>query len=191
MRFAHTRHGCCLCPRRLTPHWNFQINLSLAINFEFSEKMLFWDNDFMPDYAFRNVSWMGILFCQSKVWVQCYKTGIHVIYHATAHGCSWLRWNMDHNHGVIPQGILCPLYANTWIFQKNLILHRLNKNFCIDRNFDWQQISLQFEHPYEYRWTFFEISHLWISLQIRIIVIFYSISPQFKKKNLYISLRYL
>ena len=151
MRFAHTRHGCCLHGRRLTPHRNFLRNLSLAINLEISEKSLIWGNDFMRDYAFRIVSSMGILFCQSKGLVHYNRTRIHVIYHATAHGCSWLRWNMHHNRGVIPQGILCPLYANTWIFQKNLILHRWNQNFCIDRNFHWQQISLQFQHPFEYQ----------------------------------------
>ena len=118
MRFAHTRHGCCLHGRRPTAHRNFLRNLSLAINLEISEKSLIWGNDFMRDYAFRIVSSMGILFCQSKGLVHYNRTRIHVIYHATAHGCSWLRWNMDHNRGVIPQGILCRLCADTWIFEK-------------------------------------------------------------------------
>ena len=163
MRFAHTRHGCRLHGRRPTPHRNFLRNLSLAINLEISEKSLIWGNDFMRDYAFRIVSSMGILFCQSKGLVHYNRTRIHVIYHATAHGCSWLRWNMDHNLGVIPQGILCPLYANTWIFQKKShpssieqkLLHwpkfRLATNIIaiwtpiwISVNFFWNQSPLDF-----------------------------------------------
>ena len=165
MRFAHTRHGWSLCGRRPTPHWNFQINLSLALNFEKSEKSLFWGLDFIHDYAFRFVSSIEIWFCQSKVWVHCYKLGIHVLYHTTVHGCSWLRWNMDHNRGVIPQGILCKLCADTCFFL-NLILHRWNQNFYIDRNFDWQQISLQFQHPFDCQQLFFNFTHLWNLLHL-------------------------